>query len=68
MRLRWAAVVLGIGLALVAIRLDDRRVAWAALGVLSVALVLRFLMPRPGATDDSPDEASGTPRRDGPDA
>ncbi len=63
MRLRWAAVVLGVGLALIAIRLDDRRAAWAALGVLGFALVLRFAIPHPegspGDDGEEPPDMSG---------
>jgi hypothetical protein len=55
MRFRWVVIVLGVALALVAIRLDDRRVAWVALGVLSLALLLRFATPRPGTIRDEPD-------------
>ncbi len=36
---------LGLGLALVAISRDDRRITWAAIGVLVLALGLRFLQP-----------------------
>jgi hypothetical protein len=57
-RLRWAAAALGVGLALVAIRLDDRRVAWAALVVLGVALALRFAIPRQDTPGDGPDSTA----------
>ena len=64
MRVRWAVIILGVALALVAIRLDDRRVAWVALAVLSVALALRFAMPRRSAPVDDRDEPTDTPRHD----
>lgn len=35
----------GLGLALLAISRDDRRITWAAIAVLLVALALRFLQP-----------------------
>jgi len=57
MRFRWVVIILGVALALVAIRLDDRRVAWVALVVLGLALALRFVMPR---------QRSGKADRDGP--
>lgn len=63
-RLRWVVIVLGVALALVAIRLDDRRVAWVALGVLCLALVLRFAIPRPETTDDDRQDPGDTPRHD----
>lgn len=40
---------LGVVLALVAVRLDDRRITWVAIGVLGLAFALRFAGPRPGA-------------------
>jgi hypothetical protein len=52
MRFRWGVIIVGVTLALVAIRLDDRRVAWVALAVLSLALLLRFAVRRPGGTSD----------------
>ena len=64
MRVRWAVIILGIALALVAIRLDDHRVAWVALAVLSVALALRFAVPRRSAPDDDQDRPGDTPRHD----
>jgi hypothetical protein len=36
---------LGLGLALLAITRDDRRITWVAIGVLVIALALRFLQP-----------------------
>ena len=36
---------LGLGLALLAVARDDRRITWAAIGVLIVALAFRFLQP-----------------------
>ncbi len=35
----------GLGLALLAISRDDRRITWVAIGVLVLALGLRFLEP-----------------------
>ncbi|HSE28217.1 MAG TPA: hypothetical protein VLA95_08300 [Gemmatimonadales bacterium] len=43
--LRMILGAVGLGLALVAIARDDRRVTWLAIGVLVVALGLRFLQP-----------------------
>ena len=67
MRFRWGVIVVGVMLALVAIRLDDRRVAWVALAVLSLALLLRFATRRPGTTRDGQDHPSDSPP-DGPSA
>lgn len=39
---------MGLGLALLAVARDDRRITWAAVAVLIVALALRFLQP-PGS-------------------
>lgn len=64
MRIRWVAIILGIALALVAIRLDDHRVAWVALAVLSIALAMRFAMPRRSAPVDDRNEPRDTPRHD----
>lgn len=36
---------IGLGLALLAIARDDRRITWVAIGVLVFALGLRFLEP-----------------------
>lgn len=65
MRLRWGVVIVGIALALLAIRLDDRNVAWAALVVLSVALALRFAVRRRAAPEDERDDPTDPPRHDG---
>ncbi len=40
--------VLGLGLALVAIARDDRRITWVAIGLLVLALAIRFYRPRGG--------------------
>jgi uncharacterized membrane protein YfcA len=64
MRLRWGVIIVGIALALVAIRLDDRRVAWVALVVLAIALALRFASPRRAAPADNRDEPTDSSRHD----
>ncbi len=64
MRFRWVVIVLGVALALGAIRFDDHRIAWVALGVLSLALLLRFAMPRPGTMDDERDPPTDNPPND----
>lgn len=46
MRFRLIAGLVGLGLAIVAIARDDKRIAWAAIVVLAVALVLRLLARR----------------------
>ena len=35
----------GLGVALLAISRDDRRITWVAIGILVIALALRFLQP-----------------------
>ena len=50
MRLRLAMAFLGIALAIAAIARDDKRIAWVAMIVLAVSLVLRF-MARKADTD-----------------
>ena len=52
MRVRWVVIILGVALALIAIRLDDSRVAWVALVVLCLALALRFVRPRQRPAED----------------
>ena len=66
MRFRWGVIVVGVILALVAIRLDDRRVAWVALAVLLLALLLRFATRRPGASPDGPEQPMDSPPDDPP--
>lgn len=39
---------IGLGLALLAISRDDRRITWVAIAVLVVALALRLLQPPGG--------------------
>lgn len=46
MRARLAIAFVGILLAIVAIARDDRRIAWVAMVVLAVALVLRIVTRR----------------------
>jgi hypothetical protein len=46
MRFRLAAGLIGLGLAILAIVSDDKRFAWAAIAVLSIALVLRLIARR----------------------
>jgi hypothetical protein len=41
-RVRLAAAFAGVALAVLAIARDDRRIAWAAIAVLAVALALRI--------------------------
>lgn len=41
--LRNVAVVLGVVLAILAIAIDDSRLTWTAIGVLAVAVGLRFV-------------------------
>ncbi|MGH7581824.1 MAG: hypothetical protein ACREL5_01205 [Gemmatimonadales bacterium] len=43
---RIAVALLGIGVAILAIARNDRRIAWVAIGVLAVALLLRFIARR----------------------
>lgn len=43
--LRLILGAIGLGLALLAVARDDRRLTWAAIGVLIGALALRFLQP-----------------------
>lgn len=46
MRGRVVAGLAGLGLAIVAIARDDKRIAWAAIACLLVALVLRLIERR----------------------
>ena len=46
MRARVIAGLAGLGLAIVAVARDDKRVAWAAIAVLAVALILRLIARR----------------------
>lgn len=48
-RLRFNVALAGILLALVALWRDDKRITWVAIGVLAVAVVLRFV-DRRGST------------------
>ncbi len=54
-RLRLVVIVAGVALALVAVRLDDRRATWAAIAVLGLALALRFAVPRERRDHDADD-------------
>lgn len=57
LRVRIALSLTGLLLAGLAVALDDRRLTWAALGVLGAALVMRFILPRlMRPKDDSPTE------------
>ena len=47
-RPRLALSLLGVGLAIAAIARNDKRIAWAAMVVLAVALLLRFAERRKG--------------------
>jgi hypothetical protein len=46
MRLRIAASLCGILLAVAAVATNDKRLAWAAIGVLVVAFVIRLIVRR----------------------
>jgi membrane protein implicated in regulation of membrane protease activity len=46
MRARLAAAFLGLALAIAAIATGDRRLAWAAIAALSVALTIRLILRR----------------------
>jgi hypothetical protein len=46
MRIRIIAGLAGLGLAIIAVARNDRRIAWAAIVVLAVALVLRLIARR----------------------
>jgi len=46
MRLRMLLAAVGLGLSLGAIASDNQLVTYAAIGVLAVALALRFVTPR----------------------
>jgi hypothetical protein len=59
-RIRLAVIVLGVGLALAAIRFDDRRLTWVAIVVLAVALALRLVTRRSADHGD----IGGTPPQD----
>ena len=48
MRLRLMAAFTGIALAIVAIARDDRVIAWVAMAVLAVAVVLGMILRRRG--------------------
>ena len=48
MRLRLVLAFLGIALAIAAIALDDRRIAWVAMAVLAASLVLRIVARKAG--------------------
>lgn len=56
-RVRVAVIILGIALSLLALRLDDRRLTWVAIGVLAVALLLGFVT-RPRRSAEPPADAS----------
>lgn len=45
-RLRLAMAFLGIALAITAIARDDKRIAWVAMAVLAVALVVGMIVRR----------------------
>ncbi|HEY4101520.1 MAG TPA: hypothetical protein VGM20_11670 [Gemmatimonadales bacterium] len=42
-RVRLAAAFAGVALAVLAIARDDRRIAWAAIAVLAIAVALRIV-------------------------
>lgn len=42
-RLRMATGLVGLGLAIVAVARNDKQIAWAAIVVLAIALVLRLI-------------------------
>ncbi|MEP6589621.1 MAG: hypothetical protein ABJC19_00425 [Gemmatimonadota bacterium] len=46
-RLRFSVAVAGVALAVIALWRDDRRITWAAIVVLGVAVALRLIRPRP---------------------
>jgi hypothetical protein len=48
MRLRLVLAFLGIALGIAAIARDDRRIAWVAMIVLAVSLMLRIVARRAG--------------------
>lgn len=45
-RLRWVLIGLGLPCAAAGVLLDDRRLVWAAIGALGLALALRILLSR----------------------
>jgi Flp pilus assembly protein TadB len=45
-RLRLAFALAGFALALLSVALDDRRLAWGAIGLLAASLLLRLLLRR----------------------
>lgn len=45
-RIRSRLAFVGIALAVIALWRDDRRITWASIAVLGVALALRFFTPR----------------------
>ena len=45
-RLRFSIAVAGVALAVIALWRDDRRITWAAIVVLGVAVALRLILPR----------------------
>ncbi|HEY3935276.1 MAG TPA: hypothetical protein VGL65_11745 [Gemmatimonadales bacterium] len=54
-RVRLVVALLGVALAVLAIGRDDRRIAWAAIAVLAIAVLLRVAARR--RTQQSEDEA-----------
>ncbi|MES2123202.1 MAG: hypothetical protein V4503_00800 [Gemmatimonadota bacterium] len=45
-RLRTRVALVGIALAVIALWRDDRRITWASIAVLGIALAMRFLGSR----------------------
>jgi hypothetical protein len=45
-RLRFVTGLVGLGLAIIAVARDDKRIAWAAIVVLAIALVVRLVARR----------------------
>jgi len=43
-RLRIAAALAGFGAALLSVALDDKRLAWMAIALLTVSLILRLIL------------------------
>lgn len=46
-RIKLALAFVGLGLAGLAIAIDDPRITWAAIAFLAAALAVRLLAPRP---------------------
>jgi hypothetical protein len=48
-RVKLALAIVGMGIAGLAIAIDDRRITWVAIAFLAAALAVRLLAPRPQA-------------------